>query len=203
LRSEDKQAAVKAKKVGAAVVVRDDWEMVDEKVLFVAEGTPVPWHLVEAGFGFLDRWEAAAPLWRYGVLAKDVGGPSDQAGTAGVTKDLRLLLYGHELLFVKRCERGQEFVKRWREECQGGDERLAFLRALFAVKPILCTLPRSWLGEELHRATPGHRSRPRLSSLVTVEVAPGRFVRCKAGEEAEIRERLGRLHLPRRDRQGR
>lgn len=83
LRSEDRQAVVRAKKVGAAVVVRDDWELVDEQVLFVAEGTPVPWNLVEAWFGFLERWEAAAPLWRYGVLQGGARG-RDQ-GTAGET----------------------------------------------------------------------------------------------------------------------
>lgn len=131
---------------GYRYVVQDGWDLPEERTLFVASGVAVPRHLLDAGFRLLDAWEMAAPLWRYGVLAQDVGTPQDRQRTKRVALDLRVLLYAHELLFVRREGSGERFLRAWRGECEGGgDERLAFLRAFHMVKPILCTLPSGWL----------------------------------------------------------
>jgi hypothetical protein len=80
--------------------------------------------------------DAAAPLWRYGVLAADLGSEKERERTAAVTRDLRLLVHAVELLFVADTPSGRRLIEIWRSECTGGcDERLAFLRALFMVKP--------------------------------------------------------------------
>lgn len=198
-RSADKTAEAWAKRYGYHHVVQDGWELPEERTLFVADGTAVPYVLLEAGFAFLEKWEVAAPLWRYGVLAQDVGTPSDRARTEAVALDLRVLLYGHELLFVRRGSEGERFLETWRQECDGGDERLAFLRALHLVKPLLCALPCAWLSGDAQRGAVGRRDkvftmvggaltevRPGRSQpvkLVQVQIAPGRYVQCKPGEE--------------------
>gem|GEM_PF-1205736 len=187
-----------------------------DKTLFVARGTVVPWKLLPAGFGFLDKWEMAAPLWRYGVLAQDIGTAEERRRTEAVTKDLRVLLYAHELLFVRRCATGERFLQVWQEEMAGGGEpRLAFLRALHQVKPILCTLPASWLpqpvmtnnrqwlintGQDRTATRQERRSRSLPEDFVVVEYLPGKFVRCRRGQEEFIRRRLAGLAGSREDR---
>ena len=198
-RSPDKTAEAWGRKYGYRHVVQDGWALPEERTLFVADGTAIPYGLLEAGFAFLEKWEVAAPLWRYGVLAKDAGTPSDRARTEAVALDLRVLLYGHELLFVRRGSDGERFLETWRQECDGGDERLAFLRALHLVKPLFCALPVAWLAANAQRGASGRRDkvftvaggalmevRPGKAptpQLVQVQIAPGRYVQCKPGEE--------------------
>ena len=93
LRQADGQAAEQAKRYGLqAVVLESGYAPEDgdargrgawQRALFVAPGTAVPWRLVGYGLHFIERWDVAAPLWRYGVLAKDVGSPAERERTAG------------------------------------------------------------------------------------------------------------------------
>lgn len=193
------------------------------KTLIVQAGTAVPWDLLSAAWHFLERWDAAVPLWRYGVVAADVGTPADRERTAAVVRDLRVLLHATELLFVRDAGRpgedGRALVEAWNEELTGGgDGRLAFLRAFYRVKPRLCVLPRSWVGESDSRTAQDLRMAPSLGlqiatgsskgprenrrvrenrrpragtaggrRLVQVEIGPGRFVQCCAGDEERVR----------------
>ena len=206
-RTLDRTAEAWGKKYGYRHVVQDGWAFPEERTLFVANGAAIPYSLLEAGFAFLERWEVAAPLWRYGTLAKDVGTPSDRARTEAVALDLRVLLYGHELLFVRRGSDGERFLETWRQECAGGDERLAFLRALHLVKPLFCALPCAWLSGDAQRGATGRRDkvfavaggalmevRPgkdQAPQLVQVQIAPGRYVQCKPGEEEATFAKFG------------
>lgn len=175
------------KKRHIQVIAQEGWELPAETTLFVAQGVNIPWRLLDAGFHFLERWEAAAPLWRYGKIAADLGGPKEQKRTLALVKDLRVPVYGHELLFVRDCDGGRQLLEAWRGECDGGDERLAFLRALCRVKPIFLALPRSWLYET---GTSQRAERRRhKSALVKVEIAPGRYVRCRPGDEEMMKKR--------------
>jgi len=229
LRSPDKTAKARDKKYGYRYVVQEGWELPEERTLFVAQGTAVPYGLLEAGFGFLERWEVAAPLWRYGVLAKDLGTPVERKRTEEVILDLRVLLYAHELLFVRAGGAGEEFLQEWRRQCEGGgDERLAFLRALHLVKPVFCALPCSWMAGAAQRAAQDQRAglrsmkqfavgrsaagRPVLTEvrrgtrgagLVQVEIAPGRYVQCEPGQEEMIKAKFADLALDRRERRRR
>jgi len=132
------------------------------------------------------------------VLAKDVGTPAERKRTKKVTLDLRIPLCEPGLLFIRSSEAGRALLERWRAECQqGSDERLAFLRALHIVKPKFCALPRSWLAEEAQRAKQDARAatsmmRRGIFSLVRVEISPGRFVKCRAGDEDKVREQFNR-----------
>ena len=169
IRSDDKTIRSRAKRLGIELVVTDSWE-VTGPTLFAT--STIPWDLVQAGFHFIERWDAAAPLWRYGKIASDIGTPSDQKRTRAITRDLRLLLYAPELLFVRDSDAGRALVETWRAECDpstsfdelrmqrsGGDERLAFVRALYMVKPIFCALPRSWLAEIQERSVRDAKAR--------------------------------------------
>ena len=155
LRQADDKVAAQAKRHGLkTVVLAAGYEVEFDRALIVEPGVCIPWPLVDYGLHFVERWDAAAPLWRYGVLAQDVGTPSDRRRTQAVTRDLRVLLYGQELLFVRNSPGGLALLEalQW-ELTQGEEPRLAFLRALYTSKPIFCTLPASWLAQEAAAVT--------------------------------------------------
>jgi hypothetical protein len=202
IRHEDPVARSKAGQCGISVEIRPDWALPWPGTLFVAPGTCVPWDLVAVGFQFLARWDVAAPFWRAGTLAKDLGTPAERERTAHVLHDLRVPVYSHELLFVRNSPAGQAFLSAWRAECgvadkglaDKGDERLAFLRALYAVKPAFCVLPRLWLADlaqreigDLKAAQRRHLAQP--EKLIVVEVLPGRFIKCHERDRAKLIER--------------
>ena len=200
IHKADAVAEDKAKKLGMGVCVAQDWALPWPCTLFIAAGTCVPWDLVSAGFGFLERWDAAAPLWRYGATAGTIGTPADRKRTQAITHDLRLMVYAHELLFVRNSKAGQAFVSTWRAECAHGDERLAFLRALYIVKPMFCALPRSWLADLAQRERSdekamlvSRRDKHFAEPLIRVEIAPGRFVQCHARDKDKVLERYKRI----------
>lgn len=189
--------SARARRLGLQLRQGRKWEPAWDRTLFVSGEYQVPWDLLTSGFHFLRRWDAAAPLWRYGVLAIDVGTKAERERTGKLTLDLRILLYEPGLLFVRSSKAGLALLETWRAECKKGkDERLAFLRALHIVKPKFCALPRSWLAEEAQRARQDARTeknaRDTLKPLVRVEISPGRFVKCRAGDEEKVRERFER-----------
>lgn len=202
MRGHDEVIESRARGAGLKVIVRENglkiYEIPFEKTLFVEAGTRVPFDLLPAAWHFLDKWDAAIPLWRYGVTAADVGTDEERKLTQEIVRDLRVLLHATELLFVRRNGAGQTLMKAWQEECvrggprgDGGDKRLAFLRALYSVKPRLCALPTTWLIEaRQHRGQSWRRGRVRSpnagKALVTVELAPGRFVKVHAGDEERV-----------------
>ena len=225
VRQADKVAESRARALGCELVVTDSWEVRGDATLFVAPGTIVPWDLLAAGFNFMVRWDAAAPLWRYGVTAADLGTPVERRETKRITRDLRIPVYAPELLFVKAGGDGAALVKAWRRESEPGnefpagehsagrppagtrDERLAFVRALYMVKPRFCALPLTWLADVAKRAAQdmkiaavrqkaGHAA----AGLVNVQIWPNQFVRCYAGQEAEVLHRFGLMRQRREER---
>ncbi len=199
----DEVITSRAKSSGLKVVVSNEYEIPYEKTLFVEAGTRVPFDLLPAAWYFLDRWDAAVPLWRYGVTAADVGKPEERKLTEMIVRDLRVLLHSTELLFVRRNGAGQSLMKAWQEECvKGEDRRLAFLRALYVIKPRLCALPTTWLiearqfrgqsGWSRHQLRGSVRSPNAGKALVTVELSPGRFVKVHAGDEEKVLAQFAR-----------
>ena len=198
LRRGAKISTSNARKLQLKVRKGGNWALVFERTLFLSGNYTVPWDLLPSGFHFLQRWDAAAPLWRYGVLAADVGTDAERKRTIKLALDLRVPLYEPALLFVQANETGRALMKAWRAECRpGDDERLAFLRALHIVKPRFCALPRSWLAEEERRAkqdaATDRNVRKVVKPLVRVELAPGRFVKCHAGDEERVKTHYAAL----------
>jgi len=241
LQAPDDTIRKLAKRQGLAVDVRPDGDTPFDRTLFIRPGVRIPWEMLSVGFEFLDHWEAAAPIWSYDTLASDVATGADRKRTEGLMRDLRVPLYAHELLFVRTDAggmvrqahhdnshpeastepaevpvEGSPLQDAWREEIEavpGGDLRLAFVRALYRVKPLFLALPRSWLGPTAGVRTrrpsssraPARRSRARAagSILVKVEVGPGRYVRCNPGEEERVIAAWAERRLSRKERRER
>jgi len=101
---------------------------------------PVGFHRLTAG------WQIAAPLWRYQKLARDIGSDADRAKTAALIHDLRVPVYETGCMYIRRCAETRRLMRTWKKELQdGGDEKLAFMRALYKTKCVICALPTTWV----------------------------------------------------------
>lgn len=103
--------------------------------------------LIPIGFHRLAKgWQIAAPLYSYGRLARDLGDDADRQRTREVIHDLRVPVYETGLMYIYRCEDTERLIEAWRDErTDGGDTRLAFMRALYRAKPVMCALPTTWI----------------------------------------------------------
>lgn len=188
LLGDDPVITSRARSHGLPVELAEAPAVPFEKTLIVEPGTRVPFDLLQAAWHFLDKWDAAVPLWRAGVLAADVGTPDERSTSFDVVGDLRVPLHACELLFARAGGPGEELVAAWARE--PGDRHLAFLRALHQVKPRVCILPTTWLAEvhayeNRRRVLRGQLAAP-ARPLVRVEVSPGRFVKAHAGDEEKV-----------------
>lgn len=105
--------------------------------------------LLPAGIKLLENWQIAAPLVGYSDrdLAVYAGNDKQREFVKGKILDLRVPMYDTRLMFVKRCTDTRALFDHWKQyRQQVTDERLAFLCALWEVKPLICALPVSWLG---------------------------------------------------------
>jgi hypothetical protein len=100
--------------------------------------------LVHIGLRLLERWEVAVPVASYDTLACHLGDDTDRVRTQQVIRDLRVPYYDTRMVFVRDCQAGQELVARWIAEREGACDQLAFLRAMYQAKPIVCALPVTW-----------------------------------------------------------
>jgi len=200
----------RAKRFKTAIQRGSTPDLVFDKTLITVPKTRIPWELLPAAWKLLDRWDAATPLWRYDATAENVGTVGEREETRIIIRDIRVLLHSYELLFVRKNETGQALIDAWIRECSsGGDKRLAFLRAVYHVKPRLCVLPTSWLTLETYvtargrvqsgparsvtaQTSRGARSMPvnARKPLVTVELSPGRLVKCHKGDEEKVRKQF-------------
>lgn len=103
--------------------------------------------LMPAGFFRLTTgWQVAAPIYSYKKLARDMGDADDRQHTLEVVRDLRVPVYDPRTVYVRRCGDTERLLEVWRDEReQVSDGRLAFLRALYIVKPTICALPPTWI----------------------------------------------------------
>lgn len=101
--------------------------------------------LIPVGFKFLDRWDVAVPVADYGLLACHIGDAAEQRMTLKIIRDLRVPVYDPRVLFVRDSDAGQCLVDTWiTQQIRGKDTRLAFIRALYIVQPLLLALPTTW-----------------------------------------------------------
>lgn len=204
LLGEDKEIERRVRKLGLDVIVDADMPLAFDKTLFLAPGIRVPWDMLLAGWRFLDHWDAVAPLCKPGTTADTTGSGEERKRTKAIIRDLRVMLYSDGLLFVRKSEDGRALVDAYREErAGGGDPQLAFLRAYYRVKPRLCAVPATWMSD-VGKRVGRQAARPRAVDappLVRVEIAPGRWVKCRAGEEARIQRQYQQRSQRRSERQ--
>lgn len=113
--------------------------------------------MVPIGMNLLEKWDAAVPLYSYTVLAKDIGKVEERRATEEEIFDLRVPFYHTGLIYVRRSTAGQDLITAWAEECERfnkADERLAFLRAMFRVKPRINALPTTWHDKDATKGRP-------------------------------------------------
>jgi len=189
LRTENADIERRAAAEGVPVTVQARGPLPYTKNVLV-DGVRIPWDRLSTGFALLERWDALCPLGKPGLLLADVGTATEQKYTEAVVRDLRLPVYEPGLLFVRSSEEGQALVDHYRDERGDvADRQLSFARAAYRVKPRLCPLPQVWTRAVIPaRSKRNGRGSRRGSRLVTVEIAPGRSVKCAPGDEEKVRE---------------
>jgi len=107
---------------------------------------PLGFHRIKAG------WQTAIPLWRYNVLARDIGTEDARRRTEEVIRDLRVPVFDTRLIYVRRDSETERLLDLWLTEREtGDDDKLCFMRALYAVKPLNCALPITWISNGQRR----------------------------------------------------
>jgi len=121
-------AAEKIACIEAAVADQADWEMFDH------------------AFDFLGRrFDTVVPMEEYNVLAEDL--VTDDLAAAKVEKiralcgDLRVPVFDPRLVFIKVNQKTRKLWQLYEQYSQNYDQRLAFLMAVWEVKPYLQPLP--------------------------------------------------------------
>ena len=104
--------------------------------------------LLPASFELLKTWEMAVPLGSFDTLADGIGTDEDRALTLKTVGDLRIPVYDTLQMYVKTCPATQQLFAAWKAEkakLPAGDERLAFIRALYLNPLMILALPPSWI----------------------------------------------------------
>lgn len=102
--------------------------------------------LLPVGFHLLKTWEIAIPLKHYDTLACHLGTKEERDYTKSIIRDLRVPVYECGVIFAKRCPSVQKLLECWKsEQGRGNNSYLAFLRALYQIKPLVCALPVTWI----------------------------------------------------------
>lgn len=130
---------------GLTVQTVDTPAFTHPRMVFVEPSLVVRTAVIPVGLRLLETWDAAAPLYSYETLAVQLGDAAERARTADVIGDLRVPVYETRLLFLRRTPATQDLLDVWMQQREGSsDDRLAFLRAFFLVKPRLLPLPTTW-----------------------------------------------------------
>jgi len=117
------------------------------KTLIWNGGCSLRFELVPIAFGLLDTWDVLYPFEKYDVLAATIGTDEDRGRTKEVIRDLRVPVPDVRLIYAKRNKRTEDLMEAWKEErIDTAEDRLAFLRALYRVKPFQLPLPITWTG---------------------------------------------------------
>ena len=95
----------------------------------------------------LDTWEIIVPMWDYSELAAGIGTEEQRAKVKATVRDLRVPLYDTRLMFVRKTDSTERLFAEYNKELSAGmDDKLAFLLALYRVKPFIMPTPLTWTG---------------------------------------------------------
>lgn len=131
--------------LGLPVTNRADRLPYPRTLLWDATNLKLRTNILPIGFKLLDNWQVVAPLFDYDMLACNVGSEEDRERTKAVIHDLRIPMYDTRMIFMRRSGDTQQLLSLWEQERHGGsDPKLAFLRALYQIRPVICAQPTSW-----------------------------------------------------------
>ena len=101
--------------------------------------------LIINGFNLLERWEVCAPIYSYTMLASEIASGAEYERALAVLRDLRVLFYEPGFVFLRQGRTAKKLLEVWNQESNFYNGRLAFLVALYKVKPLLMALPVEWI----------------------------------------------------------
>lgn len=130
------------------IVYSDDVEIpFSETLIYNTKLNKLRIELLPIGFKWLKSFQVILPLLDYTTLAIHLGNSDDQLKAKEILKELRVPVYDTRLMFVRRCDETKELLSRWKAH-KGNftDDKLAFLCALYEVKPLHLALPNTWSG---------------------------------------------------------
>jgi hypothetical protein len=162
------------------------------------------------GFELLERWDFVVAEAEIRSLANSFLDHTEADRTAAWLKTPHILYHNSGMLFWRKNDVTAHLFELWASEWlkfKGWDEQIALLRALLQSEALFLNVPFSWncrgpKGAYLlyHRfaskaarkfqggrySMPRHESHTPARPLVRVELAPGRFVKCHEGDEAQV-----------------
>jgi len=134
-----------------AAIQRVGWKLVDnpfecERTLLWMPTAPINLEEFEPVLHWLDRWEVAVPLRPYDILVQHIGSEDDRAASLPLLLDPRQPVYDSRVVLIRNCARARRLIEMWakREMRAVEDADLAFLRAVWRIKPLLLALPNIW-----------------------------------------------------------
>jgi hypothetical protein len=150
----------------------------------------------EAAFDLLERWDFILAETQTRSLATSIADPRESQWSSNWLGTGHLLYHNSGMLFWRRGEAVEQLFRLWSEEWQrfqSWDEQVALLRALLRSEALYLTVPYTWNCREGAKATLLHhqfgtkiaRAGVHTSRLVRVQVAPGRYTKCRP-EHAEM-----------------
>ena len=169
------------------------------------------------GFALLDRWDfVVAEAETRSLATIHPSNRQEPEETAAWIGTPHILYHNSGMFFWRRSEQVLALFDLWHEEWlryQGWDEQVALLRAILKSDALCLNVPFTWncrwaetayfvyhrfaskaarkyKGIYRGETVAGRRFAPAEppAPLVTVELEPGRFVKCRAGDEDRVRE---------------
>jgi len=161
------------------------------------------------GFDLLDRWDMVVAETETRSLVEGIAGLKECKATAGWLGTHHILYHNSGMIFWKRNERTLKLFDLWHEEwlvhaCW--DEQVALLRALLKSDVMFLTVPYTWncirekeshilhhwfgAGDarvNMRSVSHSRSSEAETRKMTRVEIAPGRLVKCYAGDEEKVR----------------
>jgi hypothetical protein len=108
---------------------------------------PLRVELLPTAMHLLDTWEIIVPMWDYNELAAGIGSEEDRAKVKATVRDLRVPLYDTRMMFVRKTDSTERLFAEYVKELSAGmEDKLAFLLALYRVKPFIMPTPLTWTG---------------------------------------------------------
>lgn len=135
----------------AAAITAVGWERVDDPfardiVLLWSPRANIHLPAWEPVLKWMDQWEVAVPFRPYITQASLVGSEEERAATAKKIFDMRQPVYDSRVVVIRTCPSTRKLLRAWTQEMQDdGDDDLAFLRAVWQVKPLLLAMPTGWV----------------------------------------------------------
>lgn len=166
------------------------------------------------GFSLLDRWDVVIAETQTRSLAPGVVGEKEARATAAEIGSEQILYHNSGMIFWRRNERTDRLFDLWSEEWLrygDWDEQVALLRALIGSEAVFLTVPYTWnchTSKEAHllhhwfgagnartemRRFSARSQQREARKMVKVEIKPGRFVKCYAGDEEKVLEHYRNL----------